>query len=127
MKDQSAAVTAGSPAAAWQAEQFVGAGRGEHARLAAGQDQAEWRAAQPLKVVHGHRAVVEPQRGEHRAASRSSRIAASTSPKSRSTIAAAWWAMDASRGPGPVASRAGAAARASRGLTPVSGMSSSAV
>jgi hypothetical protein len=36
---------------------------------------------------------------------------------------AAWCAIDASRGPGPVASRERAAARASRGLTPVSGMS----
>jgi len=41
-----------------------------------------------------------------------------------STIAAAWWATDASRGPGFPASKERAAARAARGLTPVSGISS---
>jgi hypothetical protein len=52
---------------AGQAEQFVGASRDEQPGLAARQDEAERRAAQPLEVVHGHRAVVKPQRGEHRA------------------------------------------------------------
>ena len=52
---------------AGQAEQLVSAGRGEHAGVAAGQDQPVRRAVQPLEVVDGERAVVHPQRGEQRA------------------------------------------------------------
>ena len=43
---------------AGQAEQLVGAGRDEQPGLTTRQDEPERRAAQPLEVVHGHRAVV---------------------------------------------------------------------
>jgi hypothetical protein len=57
---------AGRQQGAGQAEQLVGAGRGEPGGLAAGQDEPERRAVQPPDVVHGHRAVVHPQTGEQR-------------------------------------------------------------